>query len=114
MKAAKLATLKFVSLLFMLPGLAGLIVAANISAHYLEVMPKWPTLEDGRIVPREIHGTVVYQTAAEDSRLSIIEYSSVGVFVVGLALGLVYLEQWGAAQARTSEDDDELIADHNL
>jgi hypothetical protein len=30
------------------------------------------------------------------------EYSSVGVFVIGLALGLVYLERWGARQVRTA------------
>jgi hypothetical protein len=112
MKAAQLATLKFFALLFILPGLAGLIIAANISTHYLEVLPKAPVTEEGRVVPRGIHGTVVYQTAQEDQRLTVIEYSSVGVFVVGLALGLVYLEKWGAAQAREREEDDELASDN--
>ncbi len=101
-----MATLKFFALLFLLPGLAGLIVSAMISTHYLEVMPRGPVLTEERIVPREIHGTVVYQTAEENRQLDLIEYSSVAVFVVGLALGLVYLEKWGSVQVRASEEDE--------
>jgi hypothetical protein len=111
MKTAQLATLRFFALLFILPGLAGLIVSAMISTHYLEVMPRGPVLAEERIVPREIHGIVVYQTAFENRRLNLIEYSSVGVFVVGLGLGLVYLEKWGSMQARSSEDEGELAED---
>jgi hypothetical protein len=37
-----------------------------------------------------------------------IEYGSVGVFVVGLGLGLVYLEKWGSMQPRTGEEDDQV------
>ena len=51
MKSAQLAALKFFALLFILPGLAGLIVSAMISTHYLEVMPRGPVLVEGRIVP---------------------------------------------------------------
>jgi hypothetical protein len=108
-KSAKLATLRFFALLFILPGLAGLIVSAMISTHYLEVMPRGPVLVEGRIVPREIHGIVVYQTTDENHRLNLIEYSSVGVFILGLGLGLVYLEKWGSAQARVGEEDGEWI-----
>ena len=106
MKPAQLATLKFFSLLFLLPGLAGLIVSAMISTHYLAIMPRWPAPEEARITPRNINGTGVYQTGDEDRRLTLAEYSSVGVFVVGLGLGLVYLEQWGAARARYAEEDE--------
>ena len=106
MKAAQLATLRFLSLLFLLPGLAGLIVSAMISTHYLDAMPRWPVLEDNRVVPRGIHGIVVYQTPEEDQKLTIIEYSSVSIFLVGLGMGLVYLEKWGSAQARASEDPE--------
>ena len=77
MKSAQLAALRFFALLFILPGLAGLIVSAMISTHYLEVMPRGPVLVEGRIVPREIHGIVVYQTEEENRRLNLIEYSSV-------------------------------------
>lgn len=111
MKAAGLATLRFFALLFILPGLAGLIVSAMISTHYLEVLPRRPVMVEGRSVPREIHGIVVYQTAEENRRLNLIEYSSVGVFVGGLGLGLVYLENWGSLQARAGEEDGELAED---
>lgn len=113
MKAAQLATLKFFALLFLLPGLAGLIVSAMISTHYLDTMPRWPVLEDGRTVPRGIHGIVVYQTPEEDRKLNLIEYSSVGVFLVGLGVGLVFLEEWGSAQERTGEEETELAEDRS-
>ena len=99
--------LRFFALLFILPGLAGLIISAMISTHYLDVMPRGPVLVEERIVPREIHGIVVYQTADENHRLNLIEYSSVGVFVLGLGLGLVYLEKWGSLQERASEEEGE-------
>lgn len=111
MKAAQLATLRFVALLFLLPGLAGLIVSAMISTHYLDTMPKWPTPEELRMTPRNIHGTVVYQTEEEDRKLTLIEDSSVGVFVVGMVLSLVYLEKWGSLRAREAEEDDHLSED---
>ncbi len=109
MKPAQLATLRFFALLFILPGLAGLIVSAMISTHYLETLPRDATPAEGRTVPREIHGIVVYQTEQEDRKLSKIEYSSVGVFVIGVVLGVVYLEKWGATQAGYGEEDDELV-----
>ncbi len=107
-KPAQLATLKFFSLLFLLPGLAGLVVSTMISTHYLEKMPREPLVAESRVIPHEIHGIVVYETKDEDRRLNRIEYSSVGVFVIGLTLGLVYLEKWGATQARYGEEDEEL------
>jgi uncharacterized membrane-anchored protein YitT (DUF2179 family) len=110
MKAAQLAMLRFFALLFILPGLAGLIVSAMISTHYLDTMPKWPVLEEGRVVPRAIHG-VVYRTVDEDQKLSLIEYSSAGVFLAGLGLGLVYLEKWGSVQAREAEHDNQFAED---
>jgi hypothetical protein len=106
MKAARLATLKFLALLFLLPGLTGLIASAMVSTHYLEVMPKTPDPAVLRVVPRNIHGTVIYQTAQEDRSLMLLQDSSVGVFVVGLALGLVYLEKWGSMQIPYGEETD--------
>ncbi|MGO9325624.1 MAG: hypothetical protein ACLP07_13780 [Terracidiphilus sp.] len=109
MKTARLAMLKFFALLFLLPGLAGLIVSAMISTHYLDTMPRWPAPEVNRVVPRGIHGTTVYQTPAEDRDLNLIEGASVGVFLVGLVLGVVYLEQWGALQSRMAEEESEFV-----
>ena len=113
MRTAQLAALRLFALLFILPGLAGLIVSAMISTHYLEVMPRGPVLVEGRIVPREIHGIVVYQTQEENRRLNLIEYSSVGVFVVGLGLGLIYLEKWGSLQVPAGEEESELAEDQS-
>jgi hypothetical protein len=42
---------------------------------------------------------VVYQTPEEDRRLNLMEYSSVGIFLVGLGLSIVYLERWGRARS---------------
>ena len=111
MKTVRLATLKFFSLLFLLPGLAGLIISAMISTHYLDTMPRLPVPEENRIVPRGIHGTTVYQTPAEDRELNLIEATSVGVFLVGLGLGVVYLEKWGGMQSR--EGEEEAVAEHS-
>jgi len=108
MTKARLVALKFFALLFLLPGLAGLIVSAMISTHYLDTMPRWPAPEVNRVVPRGIHGTTVYQTPAEDRDLNLIEGASVGVFLVGLVLGVVYLEQWGALQSRMAQAESEL------
>lgn len=111
MKPSHLAALKFFALLLLLPGLAGLIFAATVSTHYLDTMPRYPAPEQQRTVPRNIHGVVVYQTEEEDLRLTEIEWGSVGVFVAGLGLGLVYLEKWGSLRARESEDEDAWAGD---
>jgi hypothetical protein len=112
MDSGQLARLKAFSLVLILPGLAGLIISAMISVHYLDTMPKWPAPPELRTVPRSIDGVVIYQTAEEDRRLNIIEYSSVGVFLVGLGLGLVYLEKWGAKQSQLVEQEDDLSEDY--
>jgi uncharacterized membrane-anchored protein YitT (DUF2179 family) len=112
MNTAKLSVLRFFALLFILPGLAGLIVSAMISTHYLDTMPRSPIMGEGRVVPRDIHGIVVYQTAQENRQLNLIEYTSVGVFVLGLGLGLVYLEKWGSLQVASGEEDNELAENH--
>ena len=111
MKAARLAALKFFALLFLLPGLAGLIIAAMVSTHYGDTLPRSPDPDTLRVVPRNIAGVIVYQTAQENQRLNLLEYGSVGVFVVGLGLGLVYLEQWGSMQATADEEGIELAKD---
>ena len=108
MKSAHLATLKFFALLFLLPGLAGLIVSAMISTHYLYTLPKFPVPEQDRVVPRGIHGITVYQTPQENRELNLMEFGSVGIFVIGLGLSVVYLEKWGSAQVRAGEEDQPL------
>jgi len=109
MKASSLATLRILALLFLLPGLGGLVISAVISTSYLDSLPQSPATDEGRVVPRNIHGIVVYQTREEDRRLTLMEDSSVGVFLVGLSMGLFYLGRWGKARSRVPEqDEDEL------
>ena len=105
MKPSQLSTLRFFSLLFLLPGLAGLILAAVLSTHYLDTLPRFPVPEELRNVPRAIHGVVVYQTKKEDRRMTLLEGGAVGVFVMGLVMGAVYLEKWSAARAILAEEE---------
>ena len=105
MKTAQLATLRFFSLLFLLPGLAGLVISAMVSTNYMDTLPKSPAPEELRTTPRNINGYVVYQTVEEDQRLTFLEYTSMGVFVIGLGMGLVYFEKWGNYRSREAEED---------
>ena len=105
MKSTSLKTLRLLSLTFLLPGLGGLVISAVISTQYLNTLPRWPVPDESRVVARGIHGVTVYQTEEEDSRLSIIEYGSVACFLIGLVLGVVYLEKWGSYQARLADKD---------
>ena len=89
MKTAQLATLRFISLLFLLPGLAGMVISTMVSMHYMDTLPKSPAPEELRTTPRNINGYVVFQTAEEDQRLTFLEYTSVGAFAIGLGLGLL-------------------------
>ena len=106
MDALQLRGLRFAALFFLLPGLCGMIGSAMLSTHYLEALPRAPIPEELRYTPRNIHGTVVYETEEEDRHLSVLEYTSAGVFVVGLGLGLVYLRAWGVANAISAEEDE--------
>ena len=104
--AAQLRSLRLLSLFLVLPGLLGLIVSATISVRYLDTLPKLPHPEELRMTARNIHGTIVYQTEEEDRQLSLMEDCSVGVFLVGLGLGLVYLWKWGIVDAIGAGEDD--------
>jgi hypothetical protein len=106
MNAQQLRGLRFAAMFFLLPGLGGMLLAAMLSTHYLETLPRMPVPEELRYTPRNIHGTVVYATEEEDRRLSVLEYTSTGVFVLGLGLGVVYLRQWGIRNAISAEEDD--------
>ena len=66
MKHTKLSVLKFFALLFLLPGLGGLVFSATVSTDYLENLPKSPAPSEQRMTPRNVHGTVIYQTVQED------------------------------------------------
>jgi hypothetical protein len=105
MQRTSLAVLKFFALLFLLPGLGGLVFSAMVSTDYLENLPKSPAPSELRMTPRNVHGTVIYQTVKEDQQLSTMEYGSVSVFLVGLLLGIVYLEKWSSSRQSEMESD---------
>ena len=104
--APHLYTLRFVALLFLLPGLAGMFVSASISTRYLEELPRMPVPAEMRMTPINIHGVVVYETVEEHKRLCAIEHSSTVCFLAGLGLGLVYMRRWGVANAIGAEEDE--------
>lgn len=110
MSNRQLGVLRFFALLFLLPGLAGLVLSAWVSTSYLETLPRIPRPAEQRMIPRNIHGVIVYQTAREDRRLDFMQDASVGIFLVGLGLGLVHMRKWGIAQALAGgEDEEELV-----
>jgi hypothetical protein len=106
MNASRLRELKFFSLLFLLPGLGGLVLSAVISTQYLQKLPRTPVPEEMRMIPREIHGTVVYQTDGENRALNMAEGISVTVALVGILLSIVYLEKHSSFQARSENKDE--------
>lgn len=106
MDAAQLRGLRFGAFFFLLPGLGGMLAAAILSTNYLENLPRLPVPVEMRYTPRNIHGTVVYETEEEDRRLTVLEYTSTGVFLLGIGLGVVYLRQWGIANAISAEEDE--------
>jgi hypothetical protein len=106
MEDTGVSNLRLLALCFLLPGLAGLILSSMISVSYLENLPKMPDPPSMHVRPRLIHDVTVYQTAAEDRRLDMIEYSSTTVFVIGLGLSLVYLKKWGIVRALEGEEGD--------
>lgn len=106
MEKTNLEKLKFFTLLFLVPGILGLITSAGLSTYYLNTLPRYPDPESLRMIPRNINGYTLYESEREDQRLDRIEYSSVCMFLVGIGAGLVYLQKWGIARALQSEDED--------
>ena len=98
--------LKTCSLLFLCPGLVGLVVSAALSMLYRNTLPRSPDPVSFRMFPRSIDGYTVYQTEEEEQRLDWAEYSSAGLLIIGAAWGLVYLEKCGIARAVQSDQDE--------
>jgi len=103
MSRVNLTVLRLLALLFLLPGLGGLVFSAMVSTDYLENLPRFPAPAEQRMTPRSVHGVVIYQTVKEDQRLSTMEYASVSVFLVGLLLGIAYLEKWSSTRQQELE-----------
>ena len=101
-----------ISLALILPGLAGLIVSAMISVHYRHHAPLARSAATPHHPPQYPRNRGVPDPSAEDRKLDLFEYSSIGVFLPGLILGLVYLEKWAARQPRTLAEDEFLVGDY--
>lgn len=101
------ARLRFFALLFLLPGLAGVILSGWVSTSYFATLPRTPVPADSRIFPRSVNGIVVYQTQEEDRRLTRLESSSIAVFLVGLTLGIIHLRRWGIQEVLIGSDVEE-------
>src|SRR5579863_529372 len=102
----EMSKLRMAALAFLLPGLAGLIISSAISVSYLERLPRIPDPKMLRMTPRQINGTTVYQTKAEDRRFSLVEGSGATLFLIGSSVFLVYLRKWGIAHAIESSDGE--------
>jgi hypothetical protein len=98
--------LRSFSLCFLLTGLFGLFLSAIISTRYMQTLPTSPDPDNMRMTPRNINGAILYETEQEDRTLDFTEYCSVGILLIGVAAGLVYLQKWGLARAIESHDDE--------
>ena len=99
--------LRLFALLFLLPGLAGVIFSGWVSTSYFASLPRVPVPAEMRMIPRSVNGVVVYQTQEEDRRLTILEGSSIATFFVGLGLGVVHLHRWGIVEVIMGKDVEE-------
>jgi hypothetical protein len=109
MKNPQIKALKHFSLLLLLFGVVGFALSTIVSGQYLDTLPKNPAVEELRTVPRNIHGTVVYQTVEENRKLTLIDAGSAIGILLGLGLGIVYLEKVGTFADRSKEDVEDRL-----
>jgi hypothetical protein len=109
MKNPQIMALKQFSLLLLLFGVVGFALSTIVSGQYLETLPKNPVQEELRTVPRNIHGVVVYQTIEENRKLTLIDGGSVIGILLGLGLGMVYLEKVGTFADRSKEEEEDSL-----
>ena len=104
-KNNSLSLLQFFSLLFLVPGIFGLVVSTILSTSYLATLPRIPDPQSLRMTPREIHGVTVFETVQEDQTLTRVEYATLGCFIVGLVFGVMYIEKRSAMRAIETEQE---------
>jgi hypothetical protein len=109
MAPLKKATIRHLSIALLVPSIAGMIWAGTIRANYLDTLPKRPVFEQMRVVPRNIGGTVVYQTEEESALITRIDIASGAIFLVGAFLGIVYLRRWGMRRMLENDEDQALV-----
>jgi hypothetical protein len=76
-------------------GLTGIVWAASLWGYQADKLPHIANGSTGRIYPRNIHGTVVYQTATERNYLERVQYGTIGILTLGIVMSLIYDKKWG-------------------
>ena len=54
-----------------------------LNSHYANVLPKQPEPNVGRIYVLNVHGTIVYLTAQENSLLTYLQFGALGCGICG-------------------------------
>ena len=76
-------------------GLAGILWTSSLWYQYQSTLPRRPDPVAGRVYPLNVHGIVVYQTRDERNRLDEVQYSSIGVFALGVLIGALHRKKFG-------------------
>jgi hypothetical protein len=65
---------------------------AALSTRYLDSLPRFPNVAEGRIYPFNYHGLVFYQTHAEKLRLDALLYAAIFLVAAGLSIAAFKLK----------------------
>lgn len=103
--SSALRAMRIFSLLFLIAGIGGYIVSTALSEQARTNLPQGLVLAQGRMVPREIHGTTIYLTREENRRLNFFEYSSMAMLLTGAALGFLFWTKLSQSGAYSGEDE---------
>jgi hypothetical protein len=98
--------LRIVSLLLLISGTCGMFCSAVLVMSELQGLPRFSNPAERRVIPRDLLGVTVYQTADENGQLTTLENWSAGAFTAGLLLWLLYVQKRGLAQGLGSDPDD--------
>ena len=66
--SSALRAMRMISLLFLLAGIGGYIASTIVVEQDRMTLPRGLVLAQGRMIPREIHGTTIYLTREENRR----------------------------------------------
>lgn len=103
--SSALRAMRMISLLFLLAGIGGYIASTIVVEQDRMTLPRGLVLAQGRMIPREIHGTTIYLTREENRRLNLFEYSSMTMLLAGAGLGLLFWTKLSQSGAYSGEDE---------
>jgi hypothetical protein len=77
-------------------------ILVSLNSHYLSVCPKVPDLQTGQIYPLDNHGTIVYLTEAENTKMLIAKDSLIGValLAIGITTANAVLKRMNASESK--------------